>query len=159
MQNGSSTSSGRSIYLSGPPGTGKSALVSEICHDIKGNAGIKTAYINCMSVKNVGDVYSKLAETLLDDDVFQSHDMNVKLKSLFLSNAQKDAHTYVITLDEMDYLLNMDIDVIYTLFEWSLQKNSRLIVIAIANALDLTDRFLPRLKARNFRPKLLPFLR
>src|SRR5271163_4899878 len=49
-------------------------------------------------------------------------------------------------------------EILYKLFEWSLQKSSRLVLIGIANALDLTDRFLPRLKARNLRPNLLPFL-
>ncbi|KAL1844555.1 hypothetical protein VTK73DRAFT_2315 [Phialemonium thermophilum] len=44
------------------------------------------------------------------------------------------------------------------MFEWSLQKSSRLVLVGIANALDLTDRFLPRLKSRNLKPELLPFL-
>jgi len=52
----------------------------------------------------------------------------------------------------------LDLEILYKLFEWSLQKTSRLILIGIANALDLTDRFLPRLKARNLKPQLIPFL-
>ncbi len=37
-------------------------------------------------------------------------------------------------------------------------KASRLTLVGIANALDLTDRFLPRLKSRNLKPELLPFM-
>jgi cell division control protein 6 len=39
-----------------------------------------------------------------------------------------------------------------------MEPSSSLILIGIANALDLTDRFLPRLKSRNLKPNLLPFM-
>jgi cell division control protein 6 len=39
-----------------------------------------------------------------------------------------------------------------------MHPSSCLVLIGIANALDLTDRFLPRLKLKNIKPKLLPFL-
>ena len=38
------------------------------------------------------------------------------------------------------------LQVLYTLFEWSALPSSKLILIGIANALDLTERFLPRLR-------------
>lgn len=62
-----------------------------------------------------------------------------------------------MVLDEIDHLLTKDQEVLYTIFEWSLATSSRLILIGISNALDLTDRFLPRLKARSLKPELLPF--
>jgi len=40
----------------------------------------------------------------------------------------------------------MDKEVLYQLFEWTALPNSRVILIGIANALDLTDRILPRLQ-------------
>ncbi|KAG8427180.1 AAA ATPase [Metarhizium acridum] len=54
--------------------------------------------------------------------------------------------------------MTMGLESLYRVFEWSLQKSSRLALIGIANALDLTDRFLPRLKSKNLKPDLLPFL-
>ena len=63
----------------------------------------------------------------------------------------------VVVLDEIDHLMTKDQEILHSLFEWSLSPLSRLILIGIANALDLTDRFLPRLKARNLKPELLPF--
>lgn len=147
---------GGCIYVSGPPGTGKSALVNEICQDIKNKFSVKHAYINCMSVKTAADIYRGLASELsISDDVF-GNDAKDMLKTKLLEKCGTTA--FLVTLDEIDQLLNLDHDVLYSLFEWSFQKGSKLTLIGIANALDLTDRFLPRLKARNLKPQLLPFL-
>ncbi|KAJ1985907.1 AAA ATPase, partial [Coemansia thaxteri] len=48
-------------------------------------------------------------------------------------------------------------EVLYRLFELAAHPDSRLALVGIANALDLTDRFLPRLQARNCVPLLLNF--
>src|SRR5438045_9759991 len=80
------------------------------------------------------------------------------LQGLFVPRKRSSNDLYLVTLDEIDHVLTLDVEFMYKLFEWSLQKSSRLILIGIANALDLTDRFLPRLKARNLKPRLLPFL-
>lgn len=64
----------------------------------------------------------------------------------------------LLVLDEMDQLDSKAQDVLYTIFEWPYLRNSRLCLIGIANALDLTDRILPRLQARpHCRPQLLHF--
>jgi cell division control protein 6 len=52
-------------------------------------------------------------------------------------------------LDEIDQLLTRDQEVLYRIFEWPMLKQSKCCVIGIANALDLTQRFLPRLIAKN----------
>ncbi|KAL1504953.1 hypothetical protein AB1Y20_008720 [Prymnesium parvum] len=63
----------------------------------------------------------------------------------------------VILLDEIDQLLSLHQQVLYTLFEWAAVPTSRLILIGIANALDLTERFLPRLRAHDATPEALHF--
>lgn len=63
----------------------------------------------------------------------------------------------VAILDEVDQLLTKDQEVLYKLFQWSTTEGSKLTLVGIANALDMTDRFLPRLKARNCEPQLLNF--
>ncbi|KAF1358022.1 cell division control protein Cdc6 [Lizonia empirigonia] len=142
------------IYVSGPPGTGKSAFVSDVCRTVAASGSAKTGYINCMSIKNAVDLYRALLEEFVDiTDITEGDEMD-ELKQLFMQRKT----SYVVTLDEVDHLLELDIDLLYNIFEWSLQKSSGLVLVGIANALDFTDRFLPRLKARGLKPHLLPFL-
>ncbi|KAL1977640.1 hypothetical protein VTN31DRAFT_499 [Thermomyces dupontii] len=148
---------GGCIYVSGPPGTGKSALLDEVCRDLNVQSTIKCASINCVSMRSARDIYGKLVETLCDNsEVFLISEIK-KLESIFLPSGKSD-DLYLVVLDEIDHLLAADSEILYTLFEWSLHKKSHLLLIGIANALDLTDRFLPRLKAKNLKPTLLPFL-
>jgi cell division control protein 6 len=145
------------MYISGPPGTGKSALVEEVFKEMKLEETAKVVNINCVSMRSSRDIFGRLVEEFSDDSqIFKKSQAEV-LRGIFLPKKQS-ANFYVVSLDEIDHLLNLDVEVLYTLFEWSMQKNSHLILIGIANALDLTDRFLPRLKAKNLKPHLLPFL-
>lgn len=151
------TASGGCTYVSGPPGTGKSALVNEITSDLPESYKVKKAYVNCMSVKTSKDIYTALLQSLSSDTACLEGNEMKTLQSMFIPRKHSSI-VYLVTLDEIDHVLTMDLEFMYCFFEWSLQKSSRLILIGIANALDLTDRLLPRLKARNLRPRLLPFL-
>ncbi|RFU36096.1 hypothetical protein B7463_g236, partial [Scytalidium lignicola] len=149
--------SGGCIYVSGPPGTGKSALIDEVSSTIEASQTLKKAYINCMSIKTSKDLYATLLEFLCGETEVMEGDEIRTLQHMFIPT-RKSSTTYLITLDEIDHILTLDLEMMYKLIEWSLQKSSRLILIGISNALDLTDRSLPRLKARNLKPELLPFL-
>lgn len=151
---------GGCMYVSGPPGTGKSALVEEVCRDLDLQGVVQVTHVNCVSMRSARDIYGKLIEDLCDDDsqVFRKSEAD-RLKALFVpASSSKSDTLYLVTLDEIDHLLTADSEVLYSLFEWSLHGKSRLILIGIANALDLTERFLPRLKAQNLKPRHLPFL-
>ncbi|KAK4561179.1 AAA ATPase [Recurvomyces mirabilis] len=142
------------LYVSGPPGTGKSALVDEVCQRYKDEVNVRISVVNCMSVRNAKDLAQKLQEDLglKENSGFEY------LRTRFDRGNARDAQKYLVILDEVDTLVDMDLELLYSLFEWSMQASSRLILLGIANALDLTDRFLPRLKARNLKPELLPFM-
>lgn len=111
-----------------------------------------------MSVKASGDISRMLSNDLVGDS--EQFDLEHTTNLQYLTKPKEKALVpmYLVVLDEIDHLLSLDLKILYDLFEMSLQQDSRLILIGIANALDLTDRFLPRLKARNLRPELLPFL-
>ena len=142
------------LYVSGPPGTGKSALVDEVMHQFEGTANMTPCVVNCMSVRNTKDLSGKLCEDLkLEEDAGVEY-----LRSCFVRGKARDSRKYLVILDEVDRLVDLDLTLLYSLFEWSMQQSSRLILVGIANALDLTDRFLPRLKSRNLKPELLPFM-
>jgi cell division control protein 6 len=152
-----SKTSGGCTYVSGPPGTGKSAMVNEVMESLEKSETLKKAYINCMSMKTSKDLYGNLLENLCGDlGVMEGEEVRT-LQGMFVPR-KKTKNVYIVTLDEIDHILTLDLEILYKLFEWSLQKSSHLILVGIANALDLTDRFLPRLKARNLKPQLLPFL-
>lgn len=146
---------GGCLYISGPPGTGKSAMVNEVCQDTD-LSDVKVSHVNCVSMRNARDVYSKLIQDFGDgSEVFKKSEAD-RLKSMFIPS--KADGSFLVSLDEMDHLLMGDSGVLQSLFEWSLHNKSTLILIGIANALDLTDRSLPQLKAKNLKPTLLPFL-
>ncbi|KAL3463142.1 P-loop containing nucleoside triphosphate hydrolase protein [Aspergillus heterothallicus] len=159
VQNGMKTLKGGCLYVSGPPGTGKSALVKEVMDELD-LGSVRTAQLNCASMRTARDVYSKLIEDLCDDDdVFKKSEVD-RLKSMFVPDGRqgKNKDIFLVMLDEIDHLLAADSGVLQSLFEWSLQRESKVMLIGIANALDLTDRSLPQLKAKNLKPLLLPFM-
>ncbi|KAI0894864.1 cell division control protein Cdc6 [Annulohypoxylon nitens] len=145
------------IYVSGPPGTGKSAMVNEVTQELVEQGTVKKVYINCMSIKSSKDLYGTLLDQICDESDIPEDDAATAVQKLFMPR-KKSTDTYMVVLDEIDHILTLDLESLYQLFEWSMQKSSRLVLIGIANALDLTDRFLPRLKSRNLKPELLPFL-
>jgi cell division control protein 6 len=63
----------------------------------------------------------------------------------------------IVVLDELDQLLSRQQSVLYHLFELASAHGSRLILIGVANALDLSDRFLPRLAALGATPRTVTF--
>lgn len=145
------------IYVSGPPGTGKSAMINEVTQELVEQGTVKKVYINCMSIKSSKDLYGTLLDQICDESDIPEDDAATAVQKLFIPR-KKSTDTYMVVLDEIDHILTLDLESLYQLFEWSMQKSSRLVLIGIANALDLTDRFLPRLKSRNLKPELLPFL-
>ncbi|KAL8304009.1 hypothetical protein RB597_004653 [Gaeumannomyces tritici] len=153
-----SAAPGGCLYVSGPPGTGKSAMVNSVTDELALTTSVRKAYINCMSIKSSTDLYVTLLDLLGSTSGALESDPAAALQTLFLPKKKKNPETYLVVLDEIDHILTLDLESLYKVFEWSLQKSSRLVLVGIANALDLTDRFLPRLKSRNLKPELLPFL-
>ncbi|KAF9103103.1 AAA ATPase [Mortierella sp. GBA35] len=151
-----------SLYISGQPGTGKTALLKEMMRDMqpamdKAPFEIKVLTINCMTVKDPKLVYHKMLVELGYKSELGDKDGAAKAVESLVLDDKKSKIMYVTILDEMDQLLTKDQEVLYKLFQWSCMDNSKLTLIGIANALDMTDRFLPRLKAKNCEPQLLNF--
>ncbi|KAK2489834.1 hypothetical protein MC885_001827, partial [Smutsia gigantea] len=147
-----------SLYLSGAPGTGKTACLSRILQDLKKELkGFKTIMLNCMSLRNAQAVFPAIAQEICQEGVSRpaGKEMMRKLENHMIA---EKGPMIVLVLDEMDQLDSKGQDVLYTLFEWPWLSNSRLVLIGIANTLDLTDRILPRLQAREkCKPRLLNF--
>ncbi|KAJ3302163.1 AAA ATPase [Kappamyces sp. JEL0829] len=149
---------GGSLYISGCPGTGKTALVSEVLDTLHTQTTPKTrftrAVINCMTA-NPKVIYARTLEQL-GLDVSGPLDPEATLTEVFCKGKGKNG-MIVLVLDEIDHLITRDQNVLYNFFEWAKLPSSRLVLVGIANALDLTHRFLPRLKTKNFEPQYLSF--
>lgn len=151
ISTGINSQNGGCLYISGPPGTGKSALVLETLQAYKADDHVKISMINCVTSQSTSDIASQLSQD------FETPLKNIKdCGKLFTTKPSGAVH--IVLMDEIDNLLNGDCELLYSMFEWALHRSSSLLLIGIANALDLTDRFMPRLKARNLKPQLLPFL-
>ena len=74
--------------MSGPPGTGKSALLTEVLSEAR--EGVKRAYVNCMTMKDPKGIYSKLSEEFLQEDMFSPSSEMADLEKLFIGKKNSD---------------------------------------------------------------------
>ncbi|XP_057255024.1 cell division control protein 6 homolog [Pezoporus wallicus] len=141
-----------SLYISGAPGTGKTACLSRVLLDCKDElAGSKTIVLNCMALRSPSCVFPSLAQPLGLPAATGREGLRSLEKRLTAPGPM-----VLLVLDELDQLESKGQDVLYTLFEWPWLPSSRLVLVGMANALDLTDRSLARLGAHGS-PQLLHF--
>ncbi|ODQ51825.1 P-loop containing nucleoside triphosphate hydrolase protein [Saitoella complicata NRRL Y-17804] len=135
------------MYVSGPPGTGKSAVLSSICTEMKKEEeGVKVVELNCMALNRVEEVYTAIANAI-NPDAASTED---GLRKEFEKQA------CLVVLDEIDHLAEKE-EVLYAIYSLPHHPKSRLLLVGIANALDLTDRVVPRLRAKGVEPELVQF--
>uniref|UniRef100_A0A2A4JC29 Cell division control protein n=1 Tax=Heliothis virescens TaxID=7102 RepID=A0A2A4JC29_HELVI len=144
-----------SLYVSGQPGTGKTASLSYILNLPKYKEGYKQVYINCTMMKSAASIYSRICKEL---QLPMSGSTEKACYSAIEKYLKKKHKMILLVLDEIDQLDSKRQSVLYTIFEWPAMSESRVVLIGIANALDLTERSLPRLQARcSLRPQTLHF--
>lgn len=159
---------GASLYISGTPGTGKTATVHQalrtLAQEVSANKlpNFRTLELNGMKLSSPHQVY-----TLLWESLSGQHCAPPKASQLLdrrFSGAEKGRKSHapkaplVLVLDELDYLVTRTQSVIYNLFEWATSANSALVIVGISNTMDLPERLLPRVHSRlgirrlNFHP-------
>lgn len=144
-----------SLYISGPPGTGKTACLFKIMQQSDVKSKFKVIYINCTSMKSAAAIYAKIIQELSISSSTKLGKNNKAVIEKYLTSKHK---MLLLVLDEIDQLESRKQSVLYSIFEWPSIPDSKLILIGIANALDLTDRILPRLQARcELKPALMHF--
>uniref|UniRef100_A0A8B9TWU5 Cell division control protein 6 homolog n=1 Tax=Anas platyrhynchos TaxID=8839 RepID=A0A8B9TWU5_ANAPL len=133
-----------SLYISGPPGTGKTACLSCVLRDCQQDelAGSRVLVLNCMELSSPHAVFPAVAQRLgvpgAGREALRGLEKELTAPGPML----------LLVLDELDQLESKGQDVLYTIFEWPRLPRSRLVLIGVANALDLTERSLARLHAR-----------
>jgi origin recognition complex subunit 1 len=54
----------------------------------------------------------------------------------------------ILLIDELDALVTMSQAILYNLFEWPSNKDSRLMIVTIANTINLPDKLKPKIASR-----------
>jgi origin recognition complex subunit 1 len=67
-----------------------------------------------------------------------------ELLTKFFNKPSPRQHFVVLVVDELDLLWTKKQDVMYNLFNWPTLKISRLVVLTIANTMDLPERVMPQ---------------
>lgn len=137
---------GACIYISGTPGTGKTATVREVVAQL--NASVMAdelddfifVEINGMKVTDPHQSYSLLWEALKGDRVSPAHALDL-LEREFKHPSPRRVPC-VVLMDELDQLVTKNQSVMYNFFNWPGLRHSRLIVLAVANTMDLPERTL-----------------
>ena len=120
--------------------------------------------INGMRLSDPGQAYSILAKTIFKGQkkITSGGALSLQKLEAHFKTQQKSktpGRPCVVLLDELDLLLRKKQSILYHFFEWPNWINSQLIVITIANTMDLPERFLSnRISSRlgltryNFKP-------
>ena len=138
--------SGACIYISGTPGTGKTATVREVVTSLDQAVlndeldDFKFVEINGMKVTEPHQSYSLLWEALKGDRVSSNHALHL-LEHEFTHPSPRRIPC-VVLMDELDQLVTKNQSVMYNFFNWPALRHSRLIVLAVANTMDLPERTL-----------------
>lgn len=142
-----------SMYVFGPPGTGKTVSLHSLfaSHIVTKNFTI--VYVNCSMIKSANHVYAKIAE-ILELSCSVQRECILAIECYLKTEHQ----SILLVLDEIDQLSSKNQSILYKIFEWPTIPRSKMVVIGIANSLDLTDRLLPMLKTNiSLQPELLNF--
>jgi origin recognition complex subunit 1 len=137
---------GSCIYIAGTPGTGKTATVREVVAQL--NAAVMAeelddfifVEINGMKITEPHQSYSLLWEALRGDRVTPAHALEL-LEREFSTPSPRRVPC-VVLMDELDQLVTKNQGVMYNFFNWPSYRHSRLIVLAVANTMDLPERTL-----------------
>ncbi|KAL8272357.1 hypothetical protein Esti_003647 [Eimeria stiedai] len=160
---------GEILYISGLPGTGKTATVQSVLKSLQQDMEAKMVppftciELNAMRLQHPDLVFVALYRRLfgckpqsiqhafaaLDrhftgeshaDTLGQWQDTPKKRQSIKLLH--KSDYPIVLVVDEVDCLISAKQRVLYTLFDWPFHASSRLVLVAIANTIDLPEKIL-----------------
>ncbi|GBG30424.1 Origin recognition complex subunit 1 [Hondaea fermentalgiana] len=155
---------GGALYISGMPGTGKTATVHEVVRSLQREArngslaDFDFVEINGMRLPHPYQAYTELHKALTGQNASQTRaaqlleqrfaGSSTRASSAQASSTTDSPRTCVLLVDELDYMVTRKQTVLYNLFDWPTRPNVHLVVVGIANTMDLPERLLPRIASR-----------
>ncbi|EPY84501.1 origin recognition complex subunit 1 [Camelus ferus] len=137
---------GGCMYISGVPGTGKTATVHEVIRCLQQAAQANDVppfqyiEVNGMKLTEPHQVYVQILQKLTGQRATANHAAELLAKRFRTRGSSQD--TTVLLVDELDLLWTQKQDVMYNLFDWPTHKEARLVVLTIANTMDLPERIM-----------------
>ncbi|XP_019645559.1 PREDICTED: origin recognition complex subunit 1-like [Branchiostoma belcheri] len=137
---------GGCMYISGVPGTGKTATVHEVLRCLQEEVDdsnlpeFQFVEINGMKLTDPHQANTQILKALTGQKATPEHAAEI-LDKRFNTPAPRREST-VLLVDELDLLWTRKQSVMYNLFDWPTRPQAKLIVLAIANTMDLPERMM-----------------
>jgi len=134
------------LYVSGMPGTGKTAIVLEVLEQVMHKNHYKLVHVNAMRLGSPVQIFREIADQLLPGTTTNTEARNDL--GLFFEDQKAGDPVIVLLIDEVDCLVTSNQAVLYKVFDWLGIPTARLVLAAISNTMDLPERLLPRVVSR-----------
>uniref|UniRef100_A0A672YQP1 Origin recognition complex subunit 1 n=1 Tax=Sphaeramia orbicularis TaxID=375764 RepID=A0A672YQP1_9TELE len=137
---------GGCMYISGVPGTGKTATVHEVMRCLQHAADVDEippftfVEINGMKMTDPHQSYVQILQKLTGQKATPDHAAALLDKKFSSPTPRRE--TTVLLVDELDLLWTRKQNVMYNLFDWPTRRQARLVVLTIANTMDLPERIM-----------------
>lgn len=137
---------GTCLYVSGTPGVGKTATIREVISQLQDSVkeGQLNEFdyleINGLKLISPNAAYEKLWGKISGFKVTAAN-AAILLENYFKDPTQKKK-PLIVLMDELDQIVTKKQNVMYNFFNWPTYEHSKLIVIAVANTMDLPERVL-----------------
>ena len=105
-----------------------------LCYFVKSNS------VTCSKIGNSNELFASLLQALTGKKATADHAAEL-LEKHFTTAANKK-QTTVLIVDELDLLWTRKQNVLYSIFDWPTRAKAHLIVVAIANTMDLPERIM-----------------
>lgn len=148
LESSINSNQGCCIYVSGTPGVGKTATIREVIKQLSAkmtidNNGKKMFYyleINGLKLIKPQQAYEILWKKISGN--VASSNASLDYLQQYFEDQEDSELPLVVLLDELDQIVTKNQSVMYNFFNWPTYLNSKLIVIAVANTMDLPERLL-----------------
>lgn len=155
---------GECAYIYGVPGTGKTATVREAIRTLEHRKArgeipaFQFVEINGMKLASAMQAYTELWSAVHGGKRLHPRAALSRLTAHFNAGSGEHRAPIVVLMDELDLFVTSRQDVIYNLFHWPNLPGSNLVVIAVANTMDLPERTLQPKVASRLGMTRIPFM-
>ncbi|MGB9703131.1 MAG: Cdc6/Cdc18 family protein [Candidatus Micrarchaeia archaeon] len=147
---------GKNLFIYGKTGTGKTCCTRKVIEEIKQLPEIKTkvSYVNCRVYSSRYRVFTKIISEHLPTYAKSGYGLPF-LYERFIDWIEEDGKTFIVILDEVDMVKDLD-ELVYTLSRANDDiKNGGVSMIGISNKVSFKERLDPRTRSTLYEDELI----